>query len=143
MSARVLILSASVGSGHVSAARAVEAAFQGVPGVAEVRHEDALDFANPAYRAATAEAFLRLTKSADLAHVLGWLYDYNDSPWRDDSMRILLERVSLAPLERAIINYAPDIVVCTHYMPAGIIAHLLVERSINALTATITTDYDF
>jgi processive 1,2-diacylglycerol beta-glucosyltransferase len=143
MSARVLILSASVGSGHVSAARAVESAFAGVPGVAEVRHEDALDFANPAYRAATAEAFLRLTKSADLAHVLGWLYDYNDSPWRDDSMRILLERVSLAPLERAIINYAPDIVVCTHYMPAGIIAHLLVERSINALTATITTDYDF
>jgi processive 1,2-diacylglycerol beta-glucosyltransferase len=143
MSARVLILSASVGSGHVSAGRAVEAAFKGVPGVAEVRHEDALDFANPAYRAATAEAFLRLTKSADLAHVLGWLYDYNDSPWRDDSMRILLERVSLAPLEREIIAFKPDIVVCTHYMPAGIIAHLLVERSINALTATVTTDYDF
>jgi processive 1,2-diacylglycerol beta-glucosyltransferase len=143
MSARVLILSASVGSGHVSAARAVAAAFAGVPGIGDVRHEDALDFANPAYRAATAEAFLRLTKSADLAHVLGWLYDYNDSPWRDDGMRILLERVSLASLEREIINYAPDIVVCTHYMPAGIIAHLLVERSINALTATITTDYDF
>ncbi|HSD49987.1 MAG TPA: hypothetical protein VLG48_01170, partial [Candidatus Methylomirabilis sp.] len=49
-SPRVLILSASVGAGHVRAAQALEAAFAASTFPGEAKHLDVLRFTNPAFR---------------------------------------------------------------------------------------------
>ena len=50
MKKRILIISTSAGTGHVAAAAALEKAFHSDNRVAEVRHEDALNFTNKLFR---------------------------------------------------------------------------------------------
>ena len=50
MGKRILILSASAGTGHLRAAAALERAFKGMPEVDEVRSMDALKYTNHLFR---------------------------------------------------------------------------------------------
>ena len=60
---RVLILHASVGTGHQHAARALADAFERLPNC-EVRVEDTLAFAPPVFRDAYARSYLEMVAKA-------------------------------------------------------------------------------
>ena len=137
---RVLILSASVGSGHISAAKALEEASRSFSGV-DVRNEDALKHSSEALRGAYDRLYSGLVKHAPL--VVGWWYDVQDTPFRGDRMRSRLDRINSEPLVRMIAGYRPDIVVCTHFMPAGIVSDLISGGVLNTMLGIVTTDYDF
>ena len=47
--------------------------------------------------------------------VLGWLYDAYDKPWKYESRRMAFDRLNTLPLSRLIVDYAPDIIVSTHF----------------------------
>jgi len=139
-SRRILVLSASVGSGHVSAAKALEQASRRFAGV-ELRSEDALSHSSEALRAAYAELYSRLVRH--VPWVVGWWYELQDTPFRGDRVRSRLERINAEPLVRMITDYRPDIVVCTHFMPAGIVSDLLSSGMLDTVLGIVTTDYDF
>src|SRR6185503_4466594 len=80
MSKRVLIISASAGTGHVRAGQALEKAFGADPQVSEVRHADALDYTNKVFRDFYSKLYLKLVRSAP--NVLGWVYRASDEPWK-------------------------------------------------------------
>lgn len=141
MPTRVLILSASVGSGHKVAAAAVEQVFRTQPGV-EVRNQDALKLTSRLFQVTASDAYFAMVKESPWA--VGWLYDQNDEPFRNETgwLRVW-NMLNSQPLARFIEDYDPDITVCTHFMPAGMVAQLLSERKIHTSLAIITTDYDF
>jgi processive 1,2-diacylglycerol beta-glucosyltransferase len=141
MQKRVLILATSAGSGHITAARALEKVFRQSPQVAEVVNKDALEFTNQAFRDFYSEFFQALVKRNP--HFLGWWYDESDEPWRTDQVRGLMDRLNMQPLVKFIKEFQPDIVVCTHYLPAGIVSHLLATNQIDTHLTIVTTDYDF
>lgn len=141
MTQRVLILSTSAGSGHKSAAAALEKVFRQSPHVGEVANLDALEHTNELYRTFYSDLYLRLVKESP--QLVGWWYEASDAPWKTDAFRLLLDRINADPLSRFIHEFQPDIAVCTHFMPAGIIAQLLAEQSIATRLAIVTTDYDF
>ncbi|MBZ0189800.1 MAG: glycosyltransferase [Candidatus Obscuribacterales bacterium] len=137
---RVLILSASSGAGHIRAAQALEKAFSVFSRDLEVRHEDALRFTNFAFRNLYSKAYIEMVNT--LPGVLGLLYDYADEPWKDEGRRLLIDRFNMRPLIRLIKEYKPDLVVCTHFLPAEIISHLLCTRRIDTMLAVVVTDLD-
>lgn len=140
MAPRVLVLSASVGSGHKVAAAAVEQRFR-ERGV-EVLNQDALKLTSRLYQATAADAYFALVKGNPW--YVGWLYDYNDEPFKNQvGLARLWEDLNAQPLARFITEYDPDITVCTHFMPAGVAAQLLSEGKIGGSLAIVTTDYDF
>lgn len=141
MQKRVLILSTSAGSGHKAAAAAIEKVFRQSSSVAEVINKDALEFTNDTFRQIYSDLFLELVKNNP--HLLGWWYDESDQPWKTDEWRLLFDRLNTEPLIQFIREFSPDIVVCTHYMPAGIISHMLARRQIDAVLGIVTTDFDF
>ena len=61
---RIAILSASVGSGHVRAAQAIESAPGGLLPDATIAHIDALDLTNGAFRHAYGAGYFRAVQSA-------------------------------------------------------------------------------
>src|SRR5512139_3863965 len=63
-SPRVLILSASVGAGHVRAAQALEAAFAAGDFPGEARHLDVLRYTNQAFRTLYSQGYLELVDKA-------------------------------------------------------------------------------
>ena len=78
MTKRVLVLSASVGAGHLRAAQAVELALRQLDPSAEVKNVDVLEFTNAAFRRLYGKAYLDLVNKAP--HVLGYFYDLMDRP---------------------------------------------------------------
>src|SRR6516162_8329351 len=103
MQPRILVLSASVGAGHMRAAQAVELALREVVPEATVRNLDVLEFTNAAFRRVYGQAYLDLVNKAP--HVLGYFYDLMDQPStsgknRRDRFRLAVEKLNLRPFIR-------------------------------------------
>lgn len=137
---KVLILSASSGNGHVRAGQALERAFRESGAAREVRHVDALDYTSPMMRNLYAKTYIDMVNKAPT--VIGWLYDAADVPWRAARRRLAFDRLNAIPLVRYINDFNPDLIVCTHFMPAEIVSWLLCKRKINTRQAIVVTDFD-
>lgn len=140
MKKRVLIISASAGTGHVRAAQALEKEFIRDPRVGEVIHEDALKFTNKLFRDFYSTLYMKLVRSAP--DVLGWVYKASDEPWKGEAARLQLDRLNTLKLVRFIEEFDPHITVCTHFMPAGIIAHLQEQKRLHTHHSIVVTDFD-
>ena len=140
MKKRVLILSTSAGTGHVRAAQALERAFTTDARVAAVKHADALDFTTAIFREFYSTLYMKLVRAAP--DVLGWAYKASDEPWKGDDFRRQIDRLNTRPLVKMIREFDPQITVCTHFMPAGIIAHLIAKGELDTHHSIVVTDLD-
>lgn len=137
---RVLILSASVGNGHVTAAEALKKAFE-IKGLAnEIRHEDVLKFTNPLFRRLYSNAYIDLVNS--VPEVLGWMYDQLDEPWKAEKRRLFFDKLNTRPLIKLINEYKPDWIVCTHFLPSEIVSDLKGKLKLDCPQAIVVTDFD-
>ncbi|MBF6649342.1 glycosyltransferase [Methylobacter sp. BlB1] len=141
MKKRVLIMSAGAGTGHIKAAEALEKSFAADDRVAEVISNDALQYTNKLFRDFYSSFYTSLVRSAP--NFLGWWYKTSDEPWYTDRMRHMIDRLNTKPLVRFIREFNPHITVCTHYMPAGIISHLIATNQLQAHLSIVVTDFDF
>ncbi len=138
---RVLIMSVSAGMGHIKAAAALEKTFAADESVGEVINNDALQYTNKLFRDFYSTFYASLVKSAP--NFLGWWYKASDEPWRTDAMRHMIDRLNTKPLVRFILDFDPHIIVCTHFMPAGIISHLIATEQLQTQLSIVVTDFDF
>jgi processive 1,2-diacylglycerol beta-glucosyltransferase len=138
---RVLIMSVSAGMGHIKAANALEKTFAADERVEKVINKDALRYTNKLFRDFYSTFYTSLVKSAP--NFLGWWYKTTDEPWRTDAMRHMIDRLNTKPLVRFITAFDPHIIVCTHFMPAGIISHLIATKQLQAQLSIVVTDFDF
>jgi len=138
---RVLIMSVGAGTGHIKAAEALEKSFAADGRVAEVINNDALQYTNKLFRDFYSRFYTSLVRSAP--NFLGWWYKTSDEPWHTDRMRHMIDRLNTKPLVRFIREFDPHIIVCTHYMPAGIISHLIATKQLQARLSIVVTDFDF
>ena len=136
---RVLILSASAGTGHLRAGEALAKAAAAHPATGDVLHVDALRFTNKMFRRFYSRFYIDLVKSAPL--LLGWFYDAQDEPWKTEKMRLMLDRMNTGPLIRQIKKFQPDITICTHFLPAEILSHLIKRERIDTQLSITVTDY--
>jgi processive 1,2-diacylglycerol beta-glucosyltransferase len=141
MKKRVLIISAGAGDGHIKAAEALEKAFAADGRVVQVVNHNALQYTNKLFRDFYSRFYISLVRTAP--NFLGWWYKTSDEPWHTDRMRIMIDRLNTKPLVRFIQKFDPHIIVCTHYMPAGIISHLIATQQLQARLSIVVTDFDF
>jgi processive 1,2-diacylglycerol beta-glucosyltransferase len=137
---RVLILSASAGAGHVRAAQAIEKAFTESGAAREVLHVDALDYTNKVFRALYSKAYIDMVNH--MPDTLGWLYDYLDKPWKNERRRLALDKLNTRSLVQLLMDFNPDVTVCTHFLPAEIISWLKAKKRANWPQAIVVTDLD-
>jgi len=137
---RILILSASAGTGHVRAGNALQKIFSADDRVEAVEHIDALDYTNKLFHNFYSKFYFQLVATAP--HLLGWAYDTSDEPWKTDTMRLRLDRLQSQKLVRFIQKFRPDITICTHFMPTGIIAHLIQNGVLDTHLSIVVTDLD-
>jgi processive 1,2-diacylglycerol beta-glucosyltransferase len=140
---RILILSASVGGGHLRAAEAVEAACRIRDPGAIVRHVDVLTLTPAAFRRVYAKGYFDLVNRAP--DLLGALYARTDRPPRSragERIRLVVERLNTRPLVALLEELAPDVVCHTHFLPAEILGHRRKRRGFRAPQVVVVTDYD-
>src|SRR5438132_4776537 len=142
---QILILSASVGSGHMRAAEAVELAVRQLAPEAVVENVDVLRLATAPFRHCYGHIYLDLI---DLApQVLGFFYNLMDRPkpplaqgW--EKLRVSLEKMSLRPFLRLLYSEPWDLVINTHFLPEEIIASLRRQGRFAAPQVMVTTDFE-
>jgi processive 1,2-diacylglycerol beta-glucosyltransferase len=140
VSKRVLILSAGVGSGHNMAGGVIERYLKATPGVyAEI--VDVLELSNDAYQYLYGKTYFKLVDA--VPWLVGWGYEANDPPFKLKKPVEMFDRINTMSTVRRIRNFNPDVVVCTHFLPARLAALLLAREVITAPIFVVTTDYDF
>jgi processive 1,2-diacylglycerol beta-glucosyltransferase len=137
---KVLILSASVGAGHLRAAEALEKAFKQSNLAEEVKNIDVLNYTNPLFRRLYGKAYLDMVNN--MPEVLGWLYDSLDKPWENEKRRLALDRLNTLPFINLLKKEKPDLAVCTHFLPSEIISWLKAKGKANFPQAVVVTDFD-
>ena len=137
---KVLLLSASAGAGHVRAAQAMEKAFNEAGAAQEVRHVDTLQFTNKVFRHLYSKAYVDLVNN--MPEVPGFFYDKFDTPWKNERRRLALDKLNTRPFVKLLREYQPDLIVCTHFLPAEIVSWLKAKERIASRQAIIVTDFD-
>jgi len=136
---KVLILSVSAGTGHLRAGEALARAAAVSTQTREVLHVDALRYTNQIFRRFYGRFYVDLIKTAPT--LLGWFYESQDEPWKTEKMRLMLDRMNTGPLVRMIRKFNPDLTICTHFLPAEILAHLIKKESLKTRLSIVVTDY--
>ncbi|NJM66396.1 MAG: UDP-N-acetylglucosamine--LPS N-acetylglucosamine transferase [Acaryochloris sp. RU_4_1] len=120
---KVLILYSSLGSGHVSAAKALSDAFSQFPDV-EVRAEDALAYANALYRRVVTEAYEQLSER--MPQLYKAFYEGSDVGELEKSLDnnltwAKLERPFFRQLGALLAEADPDVIVCVQQIPSRLL----------------------
>jgi processive 1,2-diacylglycerol beta-glucosyltransferase len=140
---KVLVLSVKAGAGHLRAAEAIEEVIKQTHPEVEVRNAETLEYTNPAFQASFTSAYNKL--ASDLPSVWGMIYERMDtktSTSKSKKFAALIDRLNAAPIVRMVRRYAPDAVICTHYLPAEILAPLRRKGKLAASLSVTLTDYD-
>lgn len=139
---RLLLLSVSAGAGHGRAADALCAAAQADFG-AQTLHLDVMDYVPIAFRKLYTDFYLRLVDK--FPALWAQLYRITDETPPDAlpaRLRRAIERLNARSLRSAIADFAPDVIICTHFLPAELLAR---EQALERLTCPVhvqVTDFD-
>lgn len=139
----ILILTASAGAGHLTAAEAVcEALRESEPDrIVEVC--DVLQWSNRLFRFVYAQGYLHLAKHWPT--VFGWIYDATDRPAREPhrtSWRRWLQNLNSGRIARLLCERNPALIVNTHFLPAEIVGQLRTRGRLDCPQVTVTTDFE-
>ncbi|GAB4424396.1 MAG: UDP-N-acetylglucosamine--LPS N-acetylglucosamine transferase [Chloroflexi bacterium OHK40] len=140
--AGILIVHASLGTGHLSASNALAEAFRHYGRDAVVI--DVLDYANPVLRTALNQYFKQTTERAQSLYKL--LYSQSDAADVEDAfsgnrMLTMLERPFLSQFEQLVSDLKPDAVISAHPVPGHILAHNKQAGVLPQPLYVVVTDY--
>lgn len=139
---RVLLLHASVGTGHKRAAEALAAAFtRRQPG--EVRIEDVLDHTPHLFRIAYARSYLELTDRAPL--VWGYFYTQTNADPNlaefTNNLRKLVESIGTNGLKDLLRSFQPEVIICTHFLPMELLVRYKRSARLTQPIYCVVTDF--
>lgn len=136
----VLILSGSVGMGHVRAAEGVLQAVERRLPDRRVAHLDVVKLMPKSVRKLYVDGYLTL--SDKLPTVLGMAYRMTDSPSVNSRPSIALDRWIVRRLETLLIKLDPPIIVCTHFLPSRVAGYLREKGRLHGKLFQVVTDFD-
>mgnify|MGYP002777100473 FL=1 len=141
---RILILHASLGAGHLNAAKALESALQQIlPPTVEVYCEDALAYANSLYRNTITQAYKQLSERVPQLYKA--FYEGSDISDLDRSLDsnlvwAKLERPFFKELGQYVKELDPDAIICVQQIPSRLLQLLEQEDQISKPQYVVITD---
>jgi processive 1,2-diacylglycerol beta-glucosyltransferase len=140
---KLLILSVSAGAGHMRAADAVKAHAALLPTPVHALHVDVMTLVPDTFRRIYADSYIKLVEN--LPGLWGYLYQKSDAVPRNapvSRLRRGIERLNTYKLRELIDHQAPDHILCTHFLPAELLAHEIVRGRCRVPVWVQVTDFD-
>ncbi|MFZ6720869.1 MGDG synthase family glycosyltransferase [Undibacterium sp. Ji49W] len=140
---KILLLSVSAGAGHKRAAEAIRATALQQSDELEVSHLDVMDFVTAGFRKVYTDFYIKLVNKAPT--LWGYLYHATNEAQADGTMEKLrrgIERLNARPLLQAIADFQPDVIICTHFLPAEMLSRLLRKERLHCPVWVQVTDFD-
>ncbi|HEX6832137.1 MAG TPA: glycosyltransferase [Rudaea sp.] len=139
----IVVLSVSAGAGHVRAAQALCATAEREFPDLRTTHVDVMDLVPASFRKVYADSYLKLIEKLPL--VWAYLYQRTDrSPGASKfaTLRRAIERMNTQRLGDELNRLAPDAIVCTHFLPAELLARRIARGRPSAPVWVQVTDFD-
>lgn len=139
---KVLILHASAGAGHRRAAEALAKAFRAENAANDVLVHDILDFTPALFRRTYAKGYLDVVRQ--IPELWGYLYSQSDKKALDprrQKIRSVFNELNTPKFFRFFDEFAPDVVVCTHFMPLELVATRTAKGRTSVPLFCVVTDF--
>lgn len=140
---RILLLSVSAGNGHVRAAQAIAAhAWPDFPDL-RLQHIDMMQIVPTLFRRLYSDLYMKI--ASGLPEAWGWLYRKTDcEPGNSLSGRLRrgIQRLCAQRLFSEIDRFKPDAIICTHFLPAEVLATAINEKRLDCEVWVQVTDFD-
>jgi processive 1,2-diacylglycerol beta-glucosyltransferase len=105
-----------------------------------VANYDVLSLMPAAYRKLYRDGYLRMVSRTP--QVLGWLYDATDKPFKPAQLQLGIERAGAVKLLKTIHKFAPDVVICTHFLPTALLDRERRKGRLATRVLTVVTDFE-
>lgn len=135
----ILFFSVSIGAGHDSAAKALEQQLLEKNPELKTRIIDTFDYINHTLHKVVLESYMETLKFNP--KVWGYLYDQAEGGERIIDLGQILNKLLSHKLHQLIEEFKPDMMICTHAFPAGILSVLKAKTNIDVPVVAILTDY--
>lgn len=138
-SLKILFLSAPIGAGHKQAAMAIADAMKRINHDVVIQHVDIFDFLNKFFARILLMIYYRSLYFIPQAYAsaYAWGNESNMALW----MRRFVSCFFANKMKKYLFEYAPDVVVCTHATPAGMMQYLKEECQADFCSASVITDF--
>lgn len=136
---KILLLSASVGSGHTRAAQAVSEALQARPENVSTEVANIFHYVYPAVGRLVLGGYLFMIHHFPVAYK--YLYRWGNTSRRAVGGRNALSGYLGRKIELLVKYYQPAVIVCTHASPAGAVAYLKRRGRLTVPVAAVITDF--
>jgi processive 1,2-diacylglycerol beta-glucosyltransferase len=139
---RILIATVTAGAGHLQAAAAVEEAWRRLRPRDVLEQVDLLNFVSRLQRALYARGYVKLVEHAP--ELWGMVFRTTDNPGLVQKLARFRRAFAKASNRRFVQHlrvFAPDAVVCTHFLPVEVLGHLE-RKGIDPFTACVVTDFE-
>ena len=136
---KILLLSVSVGAGHMRAAEAIGACAAGHRAL----HLDVMNYVSSGFRKIYTDFYLGLIHHHPA--LWGYLYQLTNDAEPGSKMqkfRRAVEHLSTRALLKEIRDFAPDVIVCTHFLPAELLSREKRKGNLDCPVWVQVTDFD-
>ena len=140
---KLLILSATADAGHTRAADALAKTVQSLRLPVKIEHRDILDFTFPLFKKVYSE--INNAIAGHTPELWGYLYkksQFKGFPKPKNSFLKVFDQFNYKKYLDYLNDYAPDAVICTHFLPYIAITDELAKPSWQFPFYTVPTDYD-
>lgn len=106
-------------------------------------HLDVMNFVTAGFRKLYTDFYISLVNKHP--GLWGYLYQVTNDARPDSSMQKLrrgLERLNTKPLLKEIAAFKPDVIICTHFLPAEILANTICKARLDCPVWVQVTDFD-
>jgi processive 1,2-diacylglycerol beta-glucosyltransferase len=138
-SCKILFISAPVGAGHIQAARSISSAMCRQHEGVETQITNIFDFFNPYVGKTILNVYLKILKF--YPKLYGMMYGWGNESYLALLGRQLISNYLARRMEKYIVEYDPDAIVCTHATPAGLVAHLMKYKRLRIPVVVVVTDF--
>ena len=137
---KILIAHAYAGIGHKKAAEAIGKAL--LDSGAQVEVVDTLDYTNSFFKFSYPRVYLFLINRAPfLWGCLYYFFDFRLADFLCAPVRRFFHDLQAARFIRFVIEKKPDVIVCTHFLPAEVVSALKKKNLFNGRLITVITDF--
>jgi processive 1,2-diacylglycerol beta-glucosyltransferase len=140
---KILLLSVSAGAGHMRAAEAIRACADANSNGLITKHLDVMEYVSAGFRKMYTDFYIGLVNRHP--QLWGYLYQITNDAQPDSSMQRLrraVERLNTRALHKEIAAFKPDVIICTHFLPAEILARELRKACLDCPVWVQVTDFD-
>ncbi len=140
---KILLLSVSAGAGHKRAAEAIRVTGSDATDDLTLLHLDVMDYVSAGFRKLYTDFYIKLVNKAPL--LWGYLYQATHEAAPDstmEKMRRAMERMNARALQKAIADFQPEAIICTHFLPAEMLSRLIRKQRLHCPVWVQVTDFD-